>query len=741
MDVEIDDRNRILPKPQQVNAGRCDAPCNPDKASCFLFTCCGDRNGTLFTVSFAREPDVVLRVLRQLAFDYRTSSPTFKGKIEGALVDASPLRVVVVAQGQGKQGHEQDQPPPCFLAAPPSAADDNNCGNGWVSFENSCYQLHWAQPVSQEEARRQCGGGDGSSLVVPKSPAQNAFVAGLQGGCHGWLGLRRQRQGWLGHDAATWTTMDNGNTAAWDPATHYHNWTAGGAGAGDDDDAMMCAQLRPDGGWVRAPCHQGVLHHYHHYSATNAADCFVCRKPRAAAENGVATAEQPVSLSSQTEEDKWRLVECPQQGEAGDGGMGVRLQHEASGRFLGCSRESGLLVLLRPGEDEARATFVAHVDADGDGGFTLTQGPLAVVALLDDNTNGDGDDDDAKPGRLVCRPEQDWRGAPAAAAAAAAVRFEPTCMLRALAWRYLRLSVVVLSNDLNIRGRRECSVAAYDTSPATVSYRCRPLAVAEGGRDNDDELWLEQQALLVTDWQRWLLPRYPLPLGRLRCANEHPRQSAICTIAYGRGVTMARAVTLDWNTLVFNTLTTRRGVEVGLSANFPLPSFARGAGTGGDGGDEGSDSPNAVTFQSTALKRLENDLTVALLQFFEVAIVRAYVETRNWQTSIRARPLSSVTIQLWLEEVRLTYRWRALLQARGSFRVRYFGRPVGGQRHHALGDVLNYDDVFFFVFGRYEVPQEASMILTIDDRDESRWPLELLPETSLVEEPWSRRRR
>jgi len=125
-----------------VNAGRCDAPCNPDKASCFLFTCCGDRNGTLFTVSFAREPDVVLRVLRQLAFDYRTSSPTFKGKIEGALVDASPLRVVVVAQGQGKQGHEQDQPPPCFLAAPPSAADDRNCGNGWVSFENSCYQLH-----------------------------------------------------------------------------------------------------------------------------------------------------------------------------------------------------------------------------------------------------------------------------------------------------------------------------------------------------------------------------------------------------------------------------------------------------------------------------------------------------------------------------------------------------------------------------------------------------------------------
>lgn len=37
----------------QVKDDICDNPCSPDKTYCFVYACCGSRDGTYFTVAFA----------------------------------------------------------------------------------------------------------------------------------------------------------------------------------------------------------------------------------------------------------------------------------------------------------------------------------------------------------------------------------------------------------------------------------------------------------------------------------------------------------------------------------------------------------------------------------------------------------------------------------------------------------------------------------------------------------------
>jgi hypothetical protein len=39
--------------------------------------------------------------------------------------------------------------------------------------------------------------------------------------------------------------------------------------------------------------------------------------------------------------------------------------------------------------------------------------------------------------------------------------------------------------------------------------------------------------------------------------------------------------------------------------------------------------------------------------------------------------------------------------------VLYSDTPIGS--HHSLSDLVSYDDVFFFIFGRYENPVSQSV--------------------------------
>lgn len=664
--------------------GKCNAPCNPDHVSCLLMTCCGSRDGQLFTVSFTGRQNILLQVLRQLSFDYRTSAPTFRRKIERSFVDSSALEVV-----NSNTQHS------LLVTGRPCSLNSTNASNAW--FQDACYSLYWASRLNYADAERKCQQENHDSrVVVPVSAEENQFVARLQCGCQGWLGIDTM-------------LIDNSNVGP--QLLHYQNWTA----SASVSEVGPCGQLRADGAWVKRPCIQndGLL-------ADNADDnkdddyvegsvktphssnCFVCKRIRRQGEDRAVT----LAAASTELSDAWRLERVMEGTRPNVIFMHVR--HDSTGNYLACNPDDGGLHIVRADEGEA-ATFVAVIN-ERDGSFTLEEHSL-YVALLDDNS-------------LACldAKKEGKRGYSSASETPNAAVFKPTCMLRVLAAHFLRLSIVTLSNDLHYRGRRECSVAVFDTTPSTPSLRCQSAPQFAGGESTaDDELWLEQQALLVYDESRWLQPRTPLPFGRLKCINEHPRQSTICTLAYGQGFTVARALTIDWNNIIFDSITVRANSQAALQTKFRYRGFT------GASDEDNNESEDL----SAASKEWANDFTTVFNNFYELAMVYAYVGTRNWQMTLLALPLTTHIVQFWLEVVMLRYRWRALFQARGSFRVMYFDQPIGTQ--HDIGDVSNYDDIFFYIFGRYDFPVEASLITTLDNQEERNWPMPL-PTSSVVEE-------
>jgi hypothetical protein len=163
----------------RVEAQQCDNPCSVDQGDCFLHTCCGSRNGSFLTVSFSRETEVTLQLLRRLSFSFRESSPTFRHKIERELADTAALQLVT-AEGDGQ--------PPHYLGM------SDGCPPGWRAWGSSCYQQHWATPLPYAQAQGVCRG-QGAEVVSIESRAENDEVRRMHAGCRGWIGLVRGQGG------------------------------------------------------------------------------------------------------------------------------------------------------------------------------------------------------------------------------------------------------------------------------------------------------------------------------------------------------------------------------------------------------------------------------------------------------------------------------------------------------------------------------------------------------------------
>jgi hypothetical protein len=77
----------------RVPDSQCSKPCSPDRTVCEGAGCCGDKVGKYYTVSFAKEIDVTLQLLRTLTYDYRSQNKRFQQYIESKIASTAALQV------------------------------------------------------------------------------------------------------------------------------------------------------------------------------------------------------------------------------------------------------------------------------------------------------------------------------------------------------------------------------------------------------------------------------------------------------------------------------------------------------------------------------------------------------------------------------------------------------------------------------------------------------------------------
>ncbi len=691
-----------------VATNLCDRPCNPDKASCYLFTCCGDRNGTLFTVGWSGETDPMKQVLRRLTHDYRNST-AFRRRVAQQYFPGSTGE----GGGAGRRTSLRRRPP--HPARPDNAPPlylgmSDGCPVGWRLFQTQCYKEHWADPSTYTQARRKCQA-EGADLVIVTSAAENQFVQGLQGGSQGWL--------------------------------HAHSFLAGGPSA-------PCRQMARDGSWVVASCDDD-----HDDEEEERASCFVCEKPRAAAGAALVPYADEAWLMDVVQATSSAVYpwccDC----------FDAFLQNAHHQQYL-CADDQDR-VYMSSDRDPAWCLWTVVVETRT-GALALLTPHGAVVAQDDGASTGLA----CRPLPWTWpRPRAHPRPPPppalaqelfagSAGAPEGLLALYPSFLPLVVAERYVRIAI----HSINRRRRspepgggggpmRECSMAVLDTSPRSESFACRPLSPNDDAGLHSNPLVFRQVALRAFDQSTYVTAREPLPNGRVTCVNQNPVETASCVFAYGQALILVRRFRANFGVLLLDTVTHLKQVTAlqGVTVRYPTGAGAGGAalprrGGGGiaaagggpraaaggaaaaasgmgvaNGVGGGGRNANQLQFTDRALKQVQNSLTVAFNTFYQVINLKLMIEVRNWQVGVNTAPLTALTIQFWLTTHYLRFRWRAVFSPRGGFVLSLFGHPLGGEGEEgdacfSLGDLSASEDLFFSMYGEYEEPVEASLTLS-----------------------------
>jgi len=580
------------------------------------------------------------------------------------------------------------------------------CEPGWTSYGGSCYYYLDAYDIS---------------MVVQSSPAgMNWFEA--QSLC--WRHLSdllsiesSEEAGFISKLEGRLTSKENTTaeevyTAANDIAIpgafvkgYFSDLLSSPSGKGeesgwsapDHSHGMQCTVLNPWREWGRAEC-----------SLSSAVNCYVCQK------HVVLPGSARLPLTSTTAVETWEILpasmhhppssyhnqpdEC--QGDC------VAVTVSLDGMYLTCDADTHRLILLPPPSPTAShpsqappPMFYAHFADDPEGAFMLLQdlqGLGTVTVLLHDSVDEDDQESNLSCGERV--RQQEMMVGPPGTSSSSPVKFLPTQMLQAFKERALRVAVVARSDDLVYQGFRECSMGLYDLSPSSASFACYPRGSDSSSPSvANDLVWLEQQALIFFDEARYLQPRMPLHNGRTRCENDHINNALVgCSFGYGQGLTWTRIITLDWGYTVGDDFVASFTPHFTFIPSINLPSKQQAApapsptevptvlppppspagGPTPQGGEAGMmmEEPTAEEASNNVLTpgqldieaSITSDFGVFFNNLYEVVFIAAAVETRNWQMTIPVPPRTAYSIQFWLQQMELNYRWRALLTARGA---------------------------------------------------------------------------
>lgn len=122
-------------------------------------------------------------------------------------------------------------------------------------------------------------------------------------------------------------------------------------------------------------------------------------------------------------------------------------------------------------------------------------------------------------------------------------------------------------------------------------------------------------------------------------------------------------------------------------------------------------------------------MQVAYTNTYTTTIQRSFVETRNWAVTVPIAPQSVSTIQFWLSTVEVQYAWQAILNAQGTFDISAMGMYLStGQ---SITTLTYLEDLFLYTFGTYAFPDQAQVIITVDDIENEKYPFPAPSENNL----------
>lgn len=208
----------------------CDYPCSPDKTYCFVYACCGSRDGSYFTVAFAGQLDPVLQLLRQLTYDYRSHNPKLRDHIKSLMGASAPLQVM--SSGGLASG--------VVMSGGAGIGLQGSCPEHYSEFQGACYARVFGKMMSYAQAEAKCGE-DGAALAVVESRAENDYLTEMLYQKPGWIGLSNKAVGAFQWD--DWTNWGPGEPNSLNG--FFTKLPASGAATGDAfDDQRPTVRVR-----------------------------------------------------------------------------------------------------------------------------------------------------------------------------------------------------------------------------------------------------------------------------------------------------------------------------------------------------------------------------------------------------------------------------------------------------------------------------------------------------------------